>query len=204
VLSARFKHYWSDNNATSVGFFFSRRSGRPYSWTYEDDTVEGLFGDSDDEENILIYVPTGPSDPAYDFTTNLDDDFDQDDVDAFFAFLDSSGLSKYAGGIAPKNGFEGKWSSDLDIRISQEIGLFGDHQLQIFLDVENALNLLGHNKNVRNYNRAGDVPEALRTLQLDDSVTDVYEVEDIFFENTNNIDTDDTVYRVQLGISYRF
>jgi outer membrane receptor for ferrienterochelin and colicin len=199
VLSARFKHYWSDNNATSVGFFFSRRSGRPYSWTYEDDTVEDLFGDSDDEENILIYVPTGQSDPAYDWS-----EIDQEDVDAFFAFLDSSGLNKYAGGIAPKNGFEGKWSSDLDIRISQEIGLFGDHQLQLFLDIENALNLFGHNKNVRNYNRAGDVPEALRTLELDDGSTDVYEVTDIFFENTNNIDTDDTVYRVQLGISYRF
>jgi outer membrane receptor for ferrienterochelin and colicin len=199
VLSARFKHYWNDNNATSVGFFFSRRSGRPYSWTYEDDTVEDLFGDSDDEESILIYVPTSQSDPAYDWS-----EIDQDDVDAFFAFLDSSGLSKYAGGIAPRNGFEGKWSSDLDIRISQEIGLFGDHQLQLFLDVENALNLFGHNKNVRNYNRSGDVPEALRTLELDDGSTDVYEVTDIFFEETNSIDTDDTVYRVQLGISYRF
>jgi hypothetical protein len=92
----------------------------------------------------------------------------------------------------------------LDIRISQEIGLFGDHQLQLFLDVENALNLFGHNKNVRNYNRSGDVPEALRTLELDDGSTDVYEVTDIFFEETNSIDTDDTVYRVQLGISYRF
>ena len=204
VMSARFKHYWSDNNSTSVGFFFSRRSGRPYSWTYEDDTVEDLFGDSDDEENILIYVPTGPSDPVMDFTTNLDGRFDQDDVDKFFAFLDSSGLSRYAGGFAPKNGSEGRWSSDLDIRISQEIGLWKEHQLQIFLDIENALNLMGHNKNIRSYNSEGDVPEALRVLQLDAGVTDVYEVEDIIFENPIRTDVDDSLYRVQVGLSYRF
>ena len=163
-----------------------------------------LFGDSDDEENILIYVPTGPSDPVYDFTTNLGEDFEQADVDAFFAFLDSSGLSKHAGGFAPKNGFEGRWSSDLDLRISQEIGIWSEHQLQIFLDVENVLNMFSDNKNVRRFNREGDVPEALRTLQLDTSVTDVYEVEEIFFQETVGFDVDDSLYRIQIGLSYRF
>jgi len=204
VLSARFKHYWSENNATSFGLFFSRRSGRPFSYTYEDDTVEDLFGDSDDEESILIYVPTGPSDPVYDFTTNLDDRFDQADVDAFFAFLKSSGLNKYAGGFAPKNGFEGRWSSDLDIRISQEIGIFKEHQLAITLDIENVLNMFSDGNNLRRYNSSGDVPEALRTLQLDTGETDVYVVEDIFFENAVRTDVDDTLYRIQLGLSYRF
>ena len=214
VLSAQFKHYWNDNNATSVGFFFNRRSGRPFSYTYEDDTVEDLFGDSDDEESILLYVPTGPSDPVYDFTTNLsaspcpggdDGCFTQADVDAFFAFLDSSGLSAYAGGIAPKNGFEGSWYSDLDIRIAQEIGLFKEHQLVIYLDIDNALNMLfGNDNNLRTFNGAGDVPEALRVLQLDDNVTNVYEVENIFFEDVIREDVDDSVYSIQLGISYRF
>jgi hypothetical protein len=206
VLTARYKFYWNDNNATSIGFFFSRRSGNPLSYTYEDDTVEDLFGDSDDEESILIYVPTGPSDPVYDFTTNLGGGrYDQQDVDDFFAFLDSSGLSKYAGGIAPKNGFDGAWSSDLDIRISQEIGLWKGHQLQIFLDIENSLNLFfGDDNNIRSYNNAGDVPEALRVLQLDTGETDVFVVEDIFFETKTFQDVNDSVYRIQLGVAYRF
>lgn len=211
VLSARFKHYWSDNNATSVGFFFNRRSGRPFSYTYEDDTTEDLFGESDDEESTTIYVPTGPSDPLMDFTTNLGTRYDQADVDAFFAFLQSSGLNKYAGRVSPKNAFNAPWYSDLDIRISQDIGVWKDHQLQVFLDIENALNLLmGDSKNVRRYADTGDVPEGISTLQLDDSVTGVYEVEDIFnfdtydFDRDPLIDVDDSVYRIQLGVRYRF
>ena len=204
VLSARFKHHWNDTNATSVGLFFNRRSGRPFSYTYEDDTVENLFGDSDDEESILIYVPTGPGDPVMDFTTNLGDDFSQAQVDDFFAFLDSSGLSKYAGGIPPKNAFEGSWSTDLDLRISQEIGLWKEHQLQIFLDIDNVLNMFSQSENLRRYNGAGDVPEALRVLEFADDVTDVFEVTDIFIPSVVRTDTDDSVYRIQLGVRYNF
>lgn len=208
VLTARFKHYWNDNNATSIGLFFNRRSGRPFSYAYEDDTVEDLFGDTDDEESILVYVPTGQNDPLMDFATNLDTGtggrYTQEEVDAFFAFLDSSGLSKYAGGIAPKNGFEGSWSTDLDLRISQEIGLWKEHQLQIFFDIDNVLNLFGHNQNIRRYNGSGDVPETLPIMQLDTGVTAVYEVEELFTPSVTRTDVDDSIYRIQLGVAYKF
>jgi len=204
TIRASFKHYWNDDNATSVGLFFQRRSGRPFSYTYEDDTVEHLFGDSDDEESILIYVPTGPSDPLMDFTTNLGGRYNQADVDAFFAFLDESGLSAYAGGIAPKNGFNSNWSSDLDIRIAQDIPVFKGHSVQITLDIENALNLFSDNGNVKRYADTGDIQEGVRVLQLTEvNVPGSYVVEDIFFEGTNR-DVDDSVYRIQLGIRYNF
>ena len=215
VLRANFKHYFIEDHATSVGLFFQRRSGRPFSYTYEDDTVEDYFGDSDDEESVLIYVPTGPSDPLMDFTTNVGQVsfacfnngpqvcYTQADVDAFFAFLDESGLSAYAGGVAPKNGFNSNWSTDIDIRIQQDLPVWKDHSLQIFLDIENFLNLLSDNENVKRYANTGDIQEGVRTLQLDDGNTGVFEVEDIFFEGTNR-DVDDSVYRIQLGIRYRF
>jgi len=204
ILRARLRHEWKDGWPFSVGLFFQRRSGRPHSYTYEDDTVEDLFGDSDDEESVLLYIPTGPNDPAMDFTTNLGGSFDQADVDAFFSFLDSSGLSAYAGGIAPKNGFNSPWSTDLDIRIQQDIPLFQEHSLQVFLDIENALNLFfGDGENIKQYQSTGDVQEAVRVLQLDSGVTDTYVVEDIFFEPVFR-DVDDSVYRVQLGFRYKF
>ena len=71
VLRARFQHEWSDGYPFSVSVFWQARSGRPFSYTYEDDTVEDYYGDSDDEERILLHVPTGPNDPLYDFRTCL-------------------------------------------------------------------------------------------------------------------------------------
>ena len=206
VLRASFRHDWAEGWPFQVGMFFQRRSGRPFSYTYEDDTVEDLFGDSDDEERILLYVPTGQDDPTMDFATGIaDGDFTQADVDEFFAFLQSSGLQKYAGGIAPKNGFESSWHSDLDIRIQQDIPMpWAENRLQIFLDIENALNLFfGDSENVKRYANTGDIEEGVRVLQLDRSTTDVYQVEDFFYEGSNR-DVDDSVYRIQLGVRYSF
>jgi hypothetical protein len=114
TLRGRLQHYFLDDHPTTFSFFFNRRSGRPFSYAYEDDTVEEYFGDSDDEARILLYVPTGPNDPLMDFS-NLS----QGSIDGLFEFLDETGLSRYAGGIAPRNAFNAPWSSDLDIRIKQ-------------------------------------------------------------------------------------
>jgi len=198
VLRASFKHYWSGDHATSVGLFFNRRSGRPFSYTWEDDTVEEYYGDSDDEERILLYVPTGPSDPLMDFSA-----LSQGDIDGLFAFLDSSGLSKYAGGIAPKNGFNSPWASDLDIRIQQDIPLWREHNLQIFFDIENALNLFSSSGNLKRYADTGDIQEGVRVLELDNGNTAVFEVTDTFDLGINR-DVDDSVYRIQLGLRYDF
>jgi len=201
TLRTTFKHYFFENHATSIGLFFQRRSGRPFSYTYEDDTVEDLWGDSDDEESVLIYVPTGPGDPLMDFSQ-----LSQQEVTDLFAFLDESGLSKYAGGIAPKNGFNGPWSTDLDIRIQQDFPVpWGDggHSLQVFLDIENVLNLLSDKRNVRRFTNTGDVQEAVRVLQLDRGNTNQFEVERVYFEGTRR-DVDDSIYRIQLGVRYSF
>jgi hypothetical protein len=205
VLRANFQHYFFDNHPTSIGLFFQRRSGRPFSYTYEDDTVEEYFGDSDDEERVLLYVPAGPGDPRMDFS-NLS----QAEVDGLFAFLNASGLSRYAGGIAPKNGFNGPWHSDLDIRISQMFPLpWSDHSLQVFLDIENVLNLFGDDKNLRRFPNTGDVQEAVRVLEIDERNPDAIGNTDQFvitrwYNEGENIDVDDSLYRIQLGVRYNF
>ncbi|MBT8101969.1 MAG: TonB-dependent receptor [Gammaproteobacteria bacterium] len=204
VLRARFKHYFFDDHATSVGLFFQRRSGRPFSYAYEDDTVEEYFGDSDDESSILIYVPTGPSDPLMDFS-NLS----SSEIDGLFAFLDESGLSQYAGGIAPKNGFNSPWSTDLDIRIQQDLPMWKDHSLQVFFDIENVLNLLSDRNNVKRYADTDDIQEAVRVLEINErdpvalGNTDQFVITRWYDEGTNR-DVDDSVYRIQLGVRYKF
>jgi len=199
ILRARFKHYFIEGHATSVGLFFQRRSGRPFSYTYEDDTVEDYYGDSDDEESVLIYVPTDSGDPLFDFSG-----LTQAEIDGLFAFLDGSGLSGFAGGITPKNGFNSPWSNDLDIRIQQDIPLWSEHSLQVFFDIENVLNLFSDGNNVKRYADTGDIQEGVRVLEVGDvSNTSQFVITDWFDEGLNR-DVDDSVYRIQLGFRYRF
>jgi len=202
ILRARLKHYWGgSDHATSVAVFFQRRSGRPFSYTWEDDTVEDYFGDSDDEERVLLYVPTGPSDPSFDFS-NLS----AEDQAGLFAFLESSGLNQYAGGFSPKNGFNSPWSNDLDIRIQQDIPLLRDHQLQVFLNIENILNLFSDKRNVKVYADTGDIQEGVRVFEVGGSGlgnTDQFVVRRWYDEGYNR-DFDDSIYRIQFGLRYRF
>jgi len=130
----------------------------------------------------------------------------QQEINDFFDFLASSGLNAFAGGIAPKNGFNSPWSSDLDIRIQQDFPLpwgDGDHKLQVFFDIENVLNLFSDTRNVKRFADTGDIQEGVRVLQLDRFNTSQYEVERFFDEGLNR-DVDDSVYRIQLGFRYRF
>ena len=57
--------------------------------------------------------------------------------DAFFAFINSSGLSNYAGGIAPKNAWTEPWVNRLDLKFVQNIPIRGYAKLQLFLDFVN-------------------------------------------------------------------
>jgi Carboxypeptidase regulatory-like domain/TonB dependent receptor-like, beta-barrel len=207
VIRANFKHYFFENHPTSIGLFFQRRSGRPFSYAFEDDTVEEYFGDSDDESSVLLYVPTGPTDPRMDFS-NLS----QAEIDGLFAFLAESGLSAYAGGIAPKNGFNSPWSSDLDIRIQQDVPVpwgDGNHSLQVFFDIENVLNLFSDSSNVKRYADTDDIQEAVRVLEINErdpvaiGNTNQFAITRWYNEGLNR-DVDDSVYRIQLGVRYRF
>ena len=210
VLGATFKHFFWDDNATSIGIFFRTYSGNPFSYTYDNNTSTGVFGDSDNEERILLYVPTGPNDPLVDFS-ELDA---QGTTQDFFDWMDRKGLSKYAGQISPKNGFEQPWNTDLDLRMSQEIPLPRyNHRLVFFFDIENLLNLFSDSSNLQKYYSTGDVQEGLPVLDAalsDDGSQYIYSnfnpgggdsrpnYNPVFY------DVDDSVWRMQLGLRYEF
>ena len=210
MLRATFRHEWADGYPFRVGMFFQRSSGRPFSYAYEDDTVEEWWGDSDDEARVLVHAPTDAGDSLYDFSG-----LDPDDVTDLFAFLDRTGLSKYAGGIAPRNAFNSPWSSDLDIRIEQDFPLCSDHSLKVYFDIENALDLFTSSCNIKRYAHVDDVEEAARLFEISQSNrsdptapinnTDQFEITNWYEEGHNwNRDVDDSVYRIQLGVRYRF
>ena len=134
-----YEAYWWENNRTKFSIFGSANEGRPYSYTFaqdDGDTVaRGGFGDDVDNRHLL-YVPTGPDDPIVQFA----DGFNQD---AFFAFVNSSGLSKYAGSIAPRNAFNSGWWTVFDLRVEQEFPGFRDDQHFVaFVVVRNFCNFI--------------------------------------------------------------
>ncbi|MCF6329166.1 MAG: hypothetical protein L3J02_05135, partial [Henriciella sp.] len=138
-----------ENFPTKVTMFASRRSGQPFSYTYDysGGRERSLFGIREgraDDEGELFYVPTGASDPNFNATASFGGDAAA--LADFFAFLDESGLNEYAGGIAPRNEFNSRWYTDVDIRIQQQLPgpLFEDDRDRVvaFLDIENVGNLI--------------------------------------------------------------
>ena len=174
VVGMTFRTFFMENSATTLGLFVRSRSGRPFSYTYDNNTPTGVFGDSDNEERNLFYVPTGPNDPLVDFSAMDAQGTTQD----FFDWMERKGLNKYAGEISPKNGFEQPWNTDMDIRFSQEIPLPRyNHRLVFFFDIENFLNLFSDSDNLQKYYATGDVQEGLPVLDAalsDDGTQFIY------------------------------
>jgi len=214
VIAMNFEHYFFDQAPTQIGLFFRRRSGRPFSYVYDNNTPTTLFGDSDNEERNLFYVPTGPTDPLVDISPLVADGTDDD----FFNFLEASGLNRYAGQIAPRNAFEQQWTSDIDIRLQQDIPLPGaDHNLKLFFDIENVMNLIDDSNNIQVFTQSGDVGEGVPVLDAalsTDGSQYVYSnfnpTGGNFFatgglnRNGRDVDIGDSAWRIQLGLRYTF
>jgi hypothetical protein len=148
------------DNFTSIQFLFERRSGLPYSYTFDQTSSPGgssalsssagfdnLFGESGSvayRNAQLLYVPAasgGNISPASDPRVTYGSGFD---VTGFNNFLKQTGLIKYAGQIAPRNAFESRWVSFANARISQELPAFfpGGAKLMAYIDLINIGNMI--------------------------------------------------------------
>ncbi len=138
-----YRHNFFGDNQTRFTLFGESRSGSPFSYTFDDRTGRGSnspFGISRTfarRDTQLFYVPTGPGDTKVDLSGIADQA-------AFFSFLSSSGLDKFAGQIAPRNGFTSPWASRWDFGIRQEIpGIFPAAAKGILsFDIRNIGNLI--------------------------------------------------------------
>ena len=136
-----FSHAFFGDYKTNFALFGETRIGRPYSYTMQDISTarSGIFGTTGSNSRYLLYVPTGPNDPL----VSYDSAATQTYVDALVA---STGLGKFRGQIAPRNAFNAKWFTKIDLHVDQEIptGL-GGSRVTLFADIENFTNLLNKN-----------------------------------------------------------
>lgn len=201
TLAARFSAEFVKDYRTSLNFFFRANSGRRFSYVYDNNTPTTLFGDSDNEERNLFYVPTGPSDPNVDFSGLF-----PGEQQALFAFLESSGLNQYAGQIAPRNVFKDDWTLDLDLRFEQEFrGVRKQDRAIFFVDVDNLPNLFTDDANIfRRFDR-GDVAEGVPVLDAALSADGSQYIYSNFNPGLNDdICTLCSVWQVQIGFRYEF
>ena len=112
---------------TTASLYYEGHTGNPYSYVYNSDlNNDGVT------TNDLVYVPTGAADPKVDFSGMTP--AQQSD---FLAFLQSSGLAKYAGSYAPRNSFRQPWVNQLDLRLSQRIPIYKPVEVEVFVDFVN-------------------------------------------------------------------
>jgi hypothetical protein len=144
-----FDHAFFGDYKTTFALFGETRIGRPYSYTMQDASNQRspVFGTVLSASRYLLYVPTGPNDAkvSYDSTATRD---------TFEALINATGLGKYRGQITPRNVFNSRWFTKIDLHVAQELptGLTGS-KLQIFADVENVANVLNKNwGQIREYN----------------------------------------------------
>jgi len=122
---------------TRFGLFYEGRSGKPYSWTFNNDmNGDGLAG------NDLMYVPTafGSGEVVFFGDTAANRSNEQ----KFWDVVNSSAaLSNAAGGVVRRNDSFSRWVNSFDVRISQEIpGLFKHNKASFSFDILNIGNLI--------------------------------------------------------------
>ena len=215
TVAARFSHEFVQDYATSFNFFYSGRSGRRFSYAYDNNTPTNLFGDSDNEERNLFYVPSGPG-AGDDPNVTYDAGFD---LSGFNTFLAETGLDQYRGQVVGRNAFENPWFHDLDFRFQQELpGIRKSDRSFVYVDIENMLNLIDDGLGVFREHDNGDVAEAVPVLDAACAVASGNSCTQYEYSNFNpgggnynpavgvfaDRDTDDTVWAVQIGFRYEF
>lgn len=135
-----YEHAFFGDYKTTVGLFGETRIGHPYSFTFRDTATRStVFGTIGTGTRYLLYVPTGLNDPLVSFDS-------ANNAQLFNNYIDAVGLSKYRGKIAPRNGFNSKWFTRLDLHLAQELPTFVGHsRFTVFADIENLTNLINKN-----------------------------------------------------------
>jgi hypothetical protein len=135
-----FDHAFFGDYKTNITLFGETRIGRPYSYTMQDTgTRSSVFGTIGNGARYLLYVPTSTTDPLVSYDTAATQTYLDN-------LINTTGLGKYRGKVAPRNAFNSKWFTKFDLHIHQEIptGL-GDSRITLFADIENVTNLINKN-----------------------------------------------------------
>jgi hypothetical protein len=192
VLNLNYRTEFVENWESQFGLLFTSQSGRPFSYTYDGNST---FGNPDNyRDSQLIYVPTGANDPLV-----MLDGISQEEFDAF---LESSGLDKYRGEIAPRNAFNADWVTTVDFKFRQEVpGFMEGHKGVFTFEIQNLTNLINNS-----WGRYQYIP----FHYVEPVVSTVIDGDHYVYSNLNtgageqDTDTLASLWKIRLGLRYEF
>ncbi|MGX4641645.1 TonB-dependent receptor domain-containing protein [Massilia sp. SYSU DXS3249] len=122
---------------TTFGAFYEGRTGKPYSWTYNND----MNGDSVNS-NDLMYIPSAFGSGEVIFRG--DTAANRANETKFWDVVNGNKeLRNSAGKVISRNNSFAPWTNSIDMRITQEVpGLFAGHKGALAIDFMNVGNML--------------------------------------------------------------
>ena len=204
TAQVNFREQFIKDLDTRLGLTFIARSGRPYSLTWSGGSV---FGDSvSGNDNALIYVPTGITDPNLAPTSNATA---VQNLVNFVNGLDCA--KKYAGRTIPRNTCSNDWYLDLDLSFSQEIPgpgkiLFGrSDKIRLYATIDNFLNMLDGSWNVQKRRNFAGLQDVATVSGIDSAGRYIVApFTGASFAADNQINFSSSVWRIKVGVSYDF
>ena len=129
TAAASWKHAFFGDNETSVSLFYEGRSGKPFSYTFDNDA------NGDGRLNDLLYIPTGPGDVVFGSPA---------EEAAFWEYMNNNEyLNSHRGQVATRNASNAPWVNQFDLSVSQEFpGFMDGHHVKLQLDILNIGNLI--------------------------------------------------------------
>ncbi len=235
TAAVNFREEFFGDYQTSLGIFFRAREGRPYSLTFDGG---GVFNDSSSgNDNALLYIPSGVGDAN--LTDFSNQGFSDTQLAALRAEQDSAvqSLGDYlansevgaqcgftSGSSIKRNTCRNDWSTDLDLRFSQELpfiasltGLAND-RIELFADFDNFLNFIDDSANITRSRPefvdlvdaginiddpdSADPEDRLRVGGVDSNGR--YVVGGFNPDDQNFVATTSSIWRIQVGVRYEF
>ena len=181
-------------NDTRFSLVYISKSGENFSVTY--DSGRNSVGGASYGGYDLAYIPTGAADPKVNFAS-------AGVAASVMEHINNTGLRNYKGTYAPRNAFQGPDYRRVDLRITQDINVWNDHKLIVYLDVLNLLNLLDDDKGIveeYSYNNSRQILVNGVDAQGRVNITGVDPDDSLSVVNFNG----QSVWQVNLGFKYSF
>lgn len=207
IAQLNYSYDWNENLTTKIGLVYEARSGRPFSYIYNDN---GRLTNEDSRERSLIYVPLSSDD------INLVDDSRAGDAASQWAKLNQyiandPHLNSRRGQYAEVNASRAPFSHIIDLRFMQEFNIMigsKKQTMQFTADVYNFTNVIN-----KDWGRRYFVPSDFELLNFEgflaDGTTPTFTFDGVTDNDpsANNIDDSGLVssrWQMQLGIRYIF